>query len=232
MKRTFKGMISVLAAVVSLALLAGAFAMPAAAAPPDTTNFAAEVARLVNEERAKGGKAPLNYGNSALNAAAAQRAREYAANPSLIHTRPGGRSYSTVLAEFGVPWLACSENIAFGQRSPEQVVREWMESTGHRRNIMGQSADFNWIGIALAEDAYGRFYWAQLFVRSFSLSVDIVAEPDEPAGEPGESTEPGGNPGGDYSLPMSGGGGFFTALAGVFTGLWSAVTGLFSAIFG
>ncbi|MDR2687883.1 MAG: putative Ig domain-containing protein [Oscillospiraceae bacterium] len=161
MKRT----LSILAVAVALAMLSGVFALPASAAV-NTAGFAAEVVRLVNEERAKGGKGPLNFGNKALNDAAMQRAVEYATTPSLLHNRPGGRAWSTVFAEYGLVCYAYGENIAEGFTTPADVVAGWMGSDGHRKNIMGETATsalYNWIGVAVCEGAGGRLFWVQLF---------------------------------------------------------------------
>jgi len=159
---------SVLAVLVTLTLLCGIFAPLASAI--DTTGFAAEVVRLVNIERAAEGKAALNFGNKKLNDAAMKRAQEYAANPALGHTRPGNKKFETVFAEFNITWTACGENIAEGYTTPAAVVTGWMESEGHRKNIMGGVAEngtplnFNWIGVAVCEGSDGKLYWAQLFM--------------------------------------------------------------------
>ena len=165
---------SILAAAAALALLSGVFALPASAAV-NTAGFAAEVVSLVNAERASEGKSALNFGNKALNDAAMQRAREFAANPSLGHNRPGSKSFSTVFAEYGVSYTACGENLAEGYATPAQVVAGWMGSPGHKKNIMGgedsggQPLNFNWIGVAVCERD-GRLYWAQLFASSAALT--------------------------------------------------------------
>ncbi|MCL1952475.1 MAG: CAP domain-containing protein [Oscillospiraceae bacterium] len=169
---------SVLAVVLALALLCGAFALPAAAV--DTTGFAAQVASLCNAERAAVSKPPLSFGNSKLNAAAMKRAQEFAANPSLGHTRPGNKNFGTVLAEYGVTSaLDAGENLAWGQATPAQVVSEWMASThGHREAILGEGNTFNWFGVAVCERE-GTLYWAILFITSPTMAAD---GDDNPAG--------------------------------------------------
>jgi len=144
-----------------MALLGGAYALPASAAIK-TTGFAAEVVRLVNMERAKAGLPALRAGGFLLNAAALVRAKEYAANPSLLHKRPGGKEFSTVLDDHCIFWTACGENLARGQTTPAQVVADWMNSPGHRKNILH---DFEKLGVAVYESD-GRLHWAQLFVRN------------------------------------------------------------------
>ena len=74
------------------------------------------------------------------------------------HDRPDGTSCFTVLDDVNINgYSAVGENIALGQRSPEQVVEAWMNSEGHRRNIMNE--DFEKIGVGFASN----FGWVQLF---------------------------------------------------------------------
>jgi len=150
-----KHLSSVLAVLVALAVCA-ALALPAAAA--DTAGYAAEVARLVNAERAKAGL-PALAADTALAAAAQSRAQETAT--SFSHTRPDGREWHTVLAEQGITYRRAGENIAYGQKTPAEVVTGWMNSQGHRENILG---NFTRIGVGVYEKN-GVLYWAQLFTN-------------------------------------------------------------------
>ena len=122
------------------------------------SEFVNQVLTLVNEERAKSGLSPLTLDTAACDAAQT-RAREIVSNFS--HTRPGGKSFSTALTEAGVTFRSAGENIAYGQTSPSQVMNSWMNSSGHRANIM--SKNYTKIGIAHYEDASGTDYWVQLF---------------------------------------------------------------------
>ena len=153
-----KRIISLLAAA---ALLCGAFAMPAAAAPAreiDTSGFAAEMLALVNAEREKEGLAHLGSLDS-LTAAAQKRAEEIAV--WFDHTRPGGRGCFTVLDDYGVVSTSKGENIAAGYNSPADAVDGWMKSSGHRQNILG---DFHRMGVGVYVKK-GTVYWVQLFIR-------------------------------------------------------------------
>jgi uncharacterized protein YkwD len=123
------------------------------------SSYAAEVLRLVNIERAKAGLSAFTT-NQALSAAANKRAQETA--QSFSHTRPNGSSFSTALQEFGVPYRTAGENIAYGQRSPQEVVTGWMNSPGHRANIL--NANFNKIGIGVYQ-TNGVIYWSQEFTN-------------------------------------------------------------------
>lgn len=132
--------------------------------PEDTTTdehaFIKEVVDLVNAERAKEGLAPLTI-DLKVQAAAMVRAKE--CEQRFSHTRPNGTSFATALKEQGVSYRSSGENIAWGQRSPEEVIKAWMNSSGHRANIM--NPNFTTIGVGYYENANGTDYWCQLFTR-------------------------------------------------------------------
>lgn len=121
------------------------------------SSYAAQVITLVNEERAKYNLAPLTTEEN-ISAAALTRAKEIVT--SFSHTRPDGTSFSTVLKEHGVSYKMSGENIAWGQSTPEEVVKGWMNSPGHRANILKEQ--FTSIGVGFYTEN-GRNYWTQLF---------------------------------------------------------------------
>ncbi len=121
--------------------------------------YANEVLQLVNQERAKAGLSSLTS-EAAITAAANVRAQE--SRQSFSHTRPNGTSFSTALREHGVSYRTSGENIAYGQRTPQEVVNAWMNSPGHRANILNPS--FNKIGIGVYQ-YNGTIYWSQLFTN-------------------------------------------------------------------
>lgn len=121
-------------------------------------SYMEQVVNLVNMERAKEGLAPLTIDKN-VQKAAQVRAEEIVT--SFSHTRPNGSSFSTALAEQKVSYRRAGENIAWGQRSPEEVVNAWMNSAGHRANIM--NAGFTRIGVGYYQNAKGVNYWSQLF---------------------------------------------------------------------
>lgn len=121
-------------------------------------SYAQQVANLVNVERSKEGLAPLTW-NQQISKAAAVRAKEI--QTSFSHTRPNGSHFATVLKENGVSYRGTGENIAWGQRTPEQVVSAWMNSPGHRANIM--NPNFKNIGVGYVENNSKTPYWVQLF---------------------------------------------------------------------
>ena len=115
-----------------------------------------EVIRLVNQEREKRGLSPLTT-NDAIMAAAHARLKELDIEPS--HTRPNGSSYYTILPEYGIsPYAPGGENLAFGYLTPRDVVGGWMNSPGHRANILKE-------GITIIGVAYNptNHYWVQIF---------------------------------------------------------------------
>ena len=129
---------------------------------PDATvhPYIQQVVDLVNAERAKEGLAPLTV-DTKVQAAAQVRAKE--CEQSFSHTRPNGTSFATALKEQNVSYRSAGENIAWGQRSPQEVVNAWMNSAGHRANIM--NANFTTIGVGYYQNAKGTNYWCQLFTR-------------------------------------------------------------------
>lgn len=119
-----------------------------------------EVLRLVNEERSRAGVASLTLHEGA-SAAAGVRAKEI--ETVFSHTRPGGSSFSSALTEAGVSYRAAGENIAYGQKSAGKVMQDWMNSSGHRANIL--NGTYTSIGIGHYRSASGVDYWTQLFIN-------------------------------------------------------------------
>ncbi len=126
--------------------------------PGSTDNsYAQQVINLVNEERAKAGLSAVQPSET-IAGAANIRAQEIVSNFS--HTRPDGTSFGTVLRQAGINYRGAGENIAYGQRTPEEVMDAWMNSSGHRANIL--NPDYTNIGIGYYE-TNGVKYWVQLF---------------------------------------------------------------------
>ena len=120
--------------------------------------YVLRVVELVNEERAKAGLKPVTLQKN-ISAAAQVRAQE--TEVSFSHTRPDGTKFTTALAQAGVTYRGAGENIAWGQRTPEQVMNGWMNSAGHRANILNEK--FTSIGVGYYQNAAGTNYWTQLF---------------------------------------------------------------------
>ena len=120
--------------------------------------FAEQVVELVNQERTKAG---LNAVTLDQNIASAALVRAKEIETSFSHTRPNGSKFSTALTEPGVTFKGAGENIAWGQKSPEAVMQAWMNSEGHRANILNKN--FTKIGVGYYQNAAGRNFWTQLF---------------------------------------------------------------------
>lgn len=120
--------------------------------------FAEQVVELVNQERTKAG---LNAVTLDQNIASAALVRAKEIETSFSHTRPNGSKFSTALTEQGVTFKGAGENIALGQKSPEAVMQAWMNSEGHRANILNKN--FTKIGVGYYQNAAGRNFWTQLF---------------------------------------------------------------------
>lgn len=141
-------------------------------ADAQTESYAMQVAAIVNRERAANGLAPLQYSDR-LSEAALIRAGEI--QSVFSHTRPDGSRCFTALAEAGISYRSAGENIAYGQRTPEEVMQSWMNSSGHRANILGA---YDYIGIGVTYKN-GTYYWSQFFAVSDDLSGKVITLGDE-----------------------------------------------------
>lgn len=126
---------------------------------PDTGNssYASRILQLVNSYRAENGVAPLTL-DSELCSAAFVRATEI--KTSFSHTRPNGQSCFTALSEMGISYNGAGENIAYGQSTADEVMTAWMNSQGHRANILNSA--FKKLGVGVYRNN-GVLYWAQFF---------------------------------------------------------------------
>ena len=125
--------------------------------------MADRVIELVNQERTSRGLQPL-LKHDGLMVAAAARARELSQRYS--HTRPDGSECFTILWHLGIDYGYAGENIAMGQRTPEIVMNDWMNSSGHRANILNENYDCIGVGYTMVD---GHPYWVQLFTGDFDL---------------------------------------------------------------
>ena len=128
-----------------------------------TDDFRQKVLDLVNVERAKYGLTPLEMGNAKLTAAAQKRAEEIVTVNS--HTRPDGTKCFTVLKEYGVSDAPTGENAAWGSVSPEEVVEAWMNSEGHRANILNPDARKMGVGYYYNSSSTWGHQWIQIFTK-------------------------------------------------------------------
>ena len=133
---------------------------PVPVPPSDVqTEFQAEILRLVNNERRSAGVPELT-GDTLLNQAAQIRASETVVNFS--HTRPNGQSCFSVFDELGISAMTKGENIAAGQSAAADVMNQWMNSEGHRANILNPG--FTSLGVGFVQTSSGyKYYWTQVF---------------------------------------------------------------------
>ena len=117
----------------------------------------------VNSERANYGLQPLVMGDAKLTAAAQHRAEEIATVNS--HVRPNGSKWYTVLSEYGVTDAASGENAAWGSVSPEEIVTAWMNSEGHRANILDPEARAMGVGYYYNSSSTWGHQRIQLFTK-------------------------------------------------------------------
>lgn len=129
---------------------------------PEITAIEKEVARLVNVERAKAGLPALSY-NWQLARVARIKSEDMRNNNYFSHTSPTYGSPFTMMKNFGITYTAAGENIAMGQKTATQVMNSWMNSPGHRSNIL--NAKYTQIGVGVAKNSSGRIYWTQQFIR-------------------------------------------------------------------
>ena len=120
-------------------------------------SYEKEVVRLVNRERASRGLKPLTY-DWELSRVARYKSEDMRNNNYFSHTSPTYGSPFQMMKSFGISYKSAAENIAKGYKTPEEVVNGWMNSAGHRANILNSS--FTHIGVGYVKDGS---YWTQMF---------------------------------------------------------------------
>ncbi len=128
-------------------------------APAEGINeFESRVIELTNVERRNNGLSDLQA-HGDLSNVARTKSNDMQENNYFSHTSPTYGSPFDMIRDFGVSYNAAAENIAQGQQSPEQVVQSWMNSEGHRQNIL--NGDFTHIGVGYNENGH---HWTQMFI--------------------------------------------------------------------
>ncbi len=117
-----------------------------------------EVVRLVNAQRAQNGLKPLAE-NWELSRVARYKSADMAGKRYFSHESPTYGSPYQMMRSFGISFRFAGENIAYGQRTPAAVVSAWMNSSGHRANIL--SSSYTQIGVGYHEAGN---YWTQMFI--------------------------------------------------------------------
>lgn len=122
-------------------------------------NFEQEVIRLVNEIRVANGQKALSY-DWELSRVARFKSQDMKDNRYFAHNSPVYGTPFQMIKNFGISYRSAGENIAKGYATPQAVVNGWMNSSGHRANIL--NADFTHIGVGYVS---GGNYWTQMFIR-------------------------------------------------------------------
>jgi len=117
-----------------------------------------EVVRLVNQHRAQNGLQPLTE-DWELSRVARYKSQDMVSNRYFSHTSPTYGTPFQMIRAFGLKFRTAGENIAYGQRTPKAVVDAWMNSSGHRANILNGS--YTRIGVGYVA---GGNYWTQMFI--------------------------------------------------------------------
>ena len=122
----------------------------------------AEVIRLVNIERSKKGLQTLKA-DWEISRVARYKSQDMINKKYFSHTSPTYGSPFKMLETFGIRFSSAGENIAYGQQTPAAVMNSWMNSSGHRANILSPS--YTHIGVGLAKSSSGVYYWTQMFTK-------------------------------------------------------------------
>lgn len=127
-----------------------------------TNSLENEVIRLTNAERSKRGL-PALKSNWQLSRCARYKSQDMINKNYFAHQSPTYGSPFDMIESFGISMAAGGENIAMNQRTPQEVVTAWMNSPGHRSNIL--STAYTEIGVGVAKSKSGSYYWTQMFIR-------------------------------------------------------------------
>ncbi|MFA9557006.1 CAP domain-containing protein [Evansella sp. AB-rgal1] len=125
----------------------------------DITAMEQRVIELTNQERRNNGLQDLQF-DGELGQVARTKSNDMRENSYFSHTSPTYGSPFDMIRDFGVSYNAAAENIAQGQQTAEQVVESWMNSAGHRQNILNG----NYTHIGVGYDPNGH-HWTQMFIQ-------------------------------------------------------------------
>jgi len=124
--------------------------------------FQKKVIEIVNKERVKAGLISLAE-NADSDKIATLKSEDMVKLNYFSHTSPTYGSPFEMLTHFNIKYSAAGENIAYGQSTPDEVMTAWMNSPGHRANIL--NSNFTQIGVGIALKANGQLVWTQTFTR-------------------------------------------------------------------
>lgn len=126
-----------------------------------TTSVEDQVVQLVNQERARYGLNPLKS-NWELARVARYKSQDMIDRKYFDHNSPTYGTPFQMMKSFGISYRSAGENIAAGQSTPNEVVQAWMNSEGHRKNIL--SSTFTEIGVGYVKGVSYGHYWTQMFI--------------------------------------------------------------------
>lgn len=124
-------------------------------------SYQKEVLRLVNVERSKRGLSELSF-HTQLSNVATLKSQDMINKNYFSHTSPTYGSPFDMMKQFNISYRTAGENIAMGQKNPAEVVNAWMNSQGHRENIL--NSNFTDLGVGVAQSSNGTLYWTQMFI--------------------------------------------------------------------
>lgn len=153
--------------ILAAVILVCALIVPQAGAKSSADYYENAVLFWTNVERSRNGLSELKTCTALQNAAGA-RASEIVS--SFSHTRPNGASWSTAIKAQGISYGKSGENIAAGKATPYDTVSQWMNSEGHRANILNSSFSHLGVGYKNASGSRYTHYWTQEFVGNASIS--------------------------------------------------------------
>ncbi|MBM7704311.1 CAP domain-containing protein [Metabacillus iocasae] len=125
----------------------------------DVSEYEQQVVQLVNQEREKQGLKPLQL-DKELSDVAREKSKDMKEKGYFDHNSPTYGSPFDMMKQFGIEYTAAGENIAKGQKTPEEVMDGWMNSDGHRKNIM--NPNFTHIGVGYVDGEMP--HWTQMFI--------------------------------------------------------------------
>ena len=126
--------------------------------PSGDQTFESEVVRLINEQRAQYGLSAL-AANQELSQVARYKSEDMASKGYFSHESPTYGSPFQMMQTFGISYRTAGENIAYGQKTPAEVVNAWMNSSSHRANIL--NASYTQTGVGFCANGS---YWTQMFI--------------------------------------------------------------------
>ena len=135
---------------------------PSTAAPAPSGGATTQVVTLTNAERAKAGCGPLTV-NATLTAVAQAHSQDMATHDYFDHNSQDGRTPFDRMTAAGYRYSTAAENIAAGQRTPQDVMTAWMNSPGHRANILNCALKEIGVGYATGSSSQYGVYWTQDF---------------------------------------------------------------------